>query len=650
MKAPLPPRLCFIDIETTGLDPRTDTVLEVGLVFVREGAVVDRRQWLFRARAPVAPLITALTGLTGAEGTSDSLASAADEIRAAIAGWTLVAHNAAFEQSFLGELISDAPMIDSWEVAQLLFPELSAYSLDSLVRWLEIGRAARHRALHDAEDTFLAVRGLLERFVASGRHASFLDDLDPARQGALLELLRTGLTARAAHPRVLSAAAGASENAGGWVHQLGATLAAPVPMLFEIEHPHVLEGVWRFAEQQGSSAVAVTSRTFRQESQARPALARHPVCRTELERKIGALPPGFARAWVRSWLDVTATGDAEALTHSLRERVPEVVELLEQSTSCSCTDARCPAWRARSQRPATVLISHELACDWLERGDPTRLFVLDADRLPDAERRRLEQVLWLDALERFPLDVAELRDALAALPQGSVLVTTRTSAAWFRVRRAAESVAAALSALPVSRTRARLLSALSDALEPPGPGFETIISAEAIARVPVRPEQRVARRLRRGHCLISSNPGGLGWTRRRAWSVPVEGVRTVVEFVEAATPIEALGPLLARLRPQLVVTREALDVVTGQLAQAGLSASLDEQRPSAVQLRKWRRDETLPAAGLCVVYGVRELRRAVLASQAERTVLVSAEGIAPALAERALRGLDARPLVLPATC
>src|SRR4051812_37120917 len=88
-------RLCFVDIETTGLDPTTDEILEIGAVFVERGVVVERKRWLVKPTRAIPALITALTGLTDEEVSSASPLEAIEaEVRAALGGWTLVAHNA----------------------------------------------------------------------------------------------------------------------------------------------------------------------------------------------------------------------------------------------------------------------------------------------------------------------------------------------------------------------------------------------------------------------------------------------------------------------------------------------------------------------------------------------------------------------------
>jgi hypothetical protein len=329
---------------------------------------------------------------------------------------------------------------------------------------------------------------------------------------------------------------------------------------------------------------------------------------------------------------------------AVRARYPRAAELLDACTAaCSCASDTCPARKARV-RHGPALITHELALDWLERGLHERLIILDADRLPDAERHRTQKVLHVDALTRFELDVSELSAALGAMSPGVVLLRARTSAQWARLRAALDSLSAQLRRLEVSHERARVLSDVVEVLEPPGPGFETTVTAEAIARVPVRPHDRVARRLRPGHCLISSYRGGLRWTRRAVWSIPAQGVGTRVEWLAEPATLEKLAAVIAGMEPVLLVASEPLAPIADACAQRGLTVSLDEARPSAVQLRRWRREEPLPSAQTCVFYGVRELRRAILASPAQRTVMLSPTGMDQAVVDQALRGLEARPL------
>jgi len=56
----------FVDLETTGLDPASDRVIEVGVLFVHDGRPVERISRLFCSAAPLPLSIRRLTGIDDA--------------------------------------------------------------------------------------------------------------------------------------------------------------------------------------------------------------------------------------------------------------------------------------------------------------------------------------------------------------------------------------------------------------------------------------------------------------------------------------------------------------------------------------------------------------------------------------------------------
>ena len=52
--------VCF-DLETTGLSPETDEIIEIGAVKVIEGKVVDRFSRFVKPDAPISPMVESLT-------------------------------------------------------------------------------------------------------------------------------------------------------------------------------------------------------------------------------------------------------------------------------------------------------------------------------------------------------------------------------------------------------------------------------------------------------------------------------------------------------------------------------------------------------------------------------------------------------------
>ena len=174
----------FVDLETTGLDPEVDEVIELGALFVHGGQVVERRSRLFSSRAPLPLAIRRITGLSDEDLRGQEPFSAhAAELERALRGWTVVAHNAPFEQGFMGGLLKDggARVLDSCELLHYLYPELESHSLEALVTWAKVADRAAHRALRDCEDTLAVLSHALERCVEGGRGEDVRDLLDCLR-------------------------------------------------------------------------------------------------------------------------------------------------------------------------------------------------------------------------------------------------------------------------------------------------------------------------------------------------------------------------------------------------------------------------------------------------------------------------------------
>ncbi|MBY0273726.1 hypothetical protein K2Z84_00180 [Candidatus Binatia bacterium] len=163
-------RFAVVDLETTGLDPESARVIEVGAVLVAPDRAPVLLERLVNPGIPVPPITRDLTGIC-----DDDLRGAAAwpevarELAELVRGATIVAHNAAFEQAFLATTLEDGTrFLDTLELACVLRPEMPGHSLETLARQL-LGRTERHRALDDALDT-LAVLAELERGATAGEH------------------------------------------------------------------------------------------------------------------------------------------------------------------------------------------------------------------------------------------------------------------------------------------------------------------------------------------------------------------------------------------------------------------------------------------------------------------------------------------------
>jgi DNA polymerase-3 subunit epsilon len=96
----------FLDIETTGLDPDRDEIIELGMVpfeFSRDGRIFAVGRELSGLREPSHPIPSEVTLLTGID---DAMVAgkciSADDVASALGGVSIVvAHNAAFDRPFV---------------------------------------------------------------------------------------------------------------------------------------------------------------------------------------------------------------------------------------------------------------------------------------------------------------------------------------------------------------------------------------------------------------------------------------------------------------------------------------------------------------------------------------------------------------------
>jgi DNA polymerase-3 subunit epsilon/ATP-dependent DNA helicase DinG len=156
-----------LDLETTGLDPDRDAIIEVGATrFDLEGRR-DTFQTFIDPHRSIPYRVQRLTGIREADLTgAPMMAEVAADLEAFIGDAAIVGQNIGFDIGFLGraQIKPAGPIYDTQELASLLLPDLLEHSLAGIARYLEIDFERPHRALADAEaarDVFLALRSRL---------------------------------------------------------------------------------------------------------------------------------------------------------------------------------------------------------------------------------------------------------------------------------------------------------------------------------------------------------------------------------------------------------------------------------------------------------------------------------------------------------
>jgi DNA polymerase-3 subunit epsilon/ATP-dependent DNA helicase DinG len=173
-----------VDVETTGLDPSRDAIIEVAAITFRGADVLDEFDSLVNPLCDIPPYITQLTAITD-EMVADAptMHTLRPRLKSKLGDNVLVGHNIEFDLGFLREarLAFGNRRIDTLTLASILVPEAGRFGLGALADYLNFPtNGSGHRAMNDAEQTvelFLALReralalslAQLEEIVEAGR-------------------------------------------------------------------------------------------------------------------------------------------------------------------------------------------------------------------------------------------------------------------------------------------------------------------------------------------------------------------------------------------------------------------------------------------------------------------------------------------------
>jgi ATP-dependent DNA helicase DinG len=173
------PSIVALDIETTGLDPRKDTIIEIGAVRFNGGRVEGEWSTLVNPGRPIPPFITQLTGISN-EMVRNALPIKAviNDLATFVGDAPVLGHNVRFDLSFLQQhkILQGNPVLDTYEMASVLMPSASRYNLGALGQRMGVLLPATHRALDDARVTHAIFTRLYEEGMAlpTGMIAEFV--------------------------------------------------------------------------------------------------------------------------------------------------------------------------------------------------------------------------------------------------------------------------------------------------------------------------------------------------------------------------------------------------------------------------------------------------------------------------------------------
>ncbi len=176
------------DIETTGLSPYKDKIIEIGAVKMAAGEIVDRFSAFVNPERPIPAEIERLTGI------SDKMVLDAETIETVLPKFlefcgdaVIVAHNASFDTSFVREECKrqgcgyEPAIVDTVGLARILLPHLKNHKLNTVADAVGVSLENHHRAVDDAE----ATAGIFREFIQMLAQRGIMTLADTNRLGTM---------------------------------------------------------------------------------------------------------------------------------------------------------------------------------------------------------------------------------------------------------------------------------------------------------------------------------------------------------------------------------------------------------------------------------------------------------------------------------
>lgn len=154
-------RFCVIDLETTGGNPETEKIIEIGMVKIENRRISEERSFLINPQKEIPEFVQKLTGIKKVDVEhSPKIEEVIDEIIQFIGDSILVAHNTSFDIPFLNGVLKklQRPTMDNKVICtnimtKYMIPDIMSSNLTYMSQIFNIPHSQAHRAIEDARAT-----------------------------------------------------------------------------------------------------------------------------------------------------------------------------------------------------------------------------------------------------------------------------------------------------------------------------------------------------------------------------------------------------------------------------------------------------------------------------------------------------------------
>lgn len=160
-----------LDLETTGLSKTQDRIVEIGLIRVSGGEIVDEYSTLVNPEMHIPAEASRINGIYDSDVSSaPRYSDVAEKLAGMLIGQTILGYNIAFDLAFIKNLFEecyisgDIKYFDVLYYAKRILPELRNHKLGTVSEYLNVLTKPEHRALDDAKATYFVFIECERRF------------------------------------------------------------------------------------------------------------------------------------------------------------------------------------------------------------------------------------------------------------------------------------------------------------------------------------------------------------------------------------------------------------------------------------------------------------------------------------------------------
>lgn len=169
-----------VDLETTGLSANWDEIIEMAILKIENGVIVDSYSTLIKPNNEINEYVTELTGITN-EMVKDAplIKDVLPQFIKSLENQVIIGHNVNFDINFLKRycFFSDIKLhidqyCDTLFLSRRLIKHLDHYRLKDLVEYFNIEKGIEHRSLNDCLNTYKVYEQLKLLIPSDGIHTN----------------------------------------------------------------------------------------------------------------------------------------------------------------------------------------------------------------------------------------------------------------------------------------------------------------------------------------------------------------------------------------------------------------------------------------------------------------------------------------------